>query len=146
MRTDAPQWASTLLQKSGSLPLQIISGQSAKLTSGEVMKSLVQNTGENSNSFKVVLKGEAFIVKGLPAALDGKEVAFIAKKVTTATGSRTELSWLSAAKAEAGKGNKASAHQAEKGAVNSAATAGGKTARTATTQTGQQTVKQAHLL
>ncbi|NWF36489.1 flagellar hook-length control protein FliK [Mariprofundus sp. KV] len=146
MRTDAPQWASTLLQKSGSLPLQIISGQSAKLTSGEVMKGLVQNTGENSNAFKVVLKGEAFIVKGLPAALDGKEVAFIAKKVATATGSRTELSWLSAARAEAGKGNKATAHQAEKGAVNSAATAAGKTAGAATAQTGQQTVQQAHLL
>ena len=146
MRTDAPQWASTLLQKSGSLPLQILSGQSSKLTSGEVMKSPVQNTGENSNTFKVILKGESFIVKGLPAALDGKEVAFVAKKVATATGSRTELSWLSAAKAEAGKGSKTTAQQPEKGLLNAAKMATGKTAQTAISQMGHKALQQAHLL
>ena len=90
------------------------------------MKSLVQNSGDNSgapgNTAKIVLKGETFLIKGLPAALQGKEVAFIAKKTATATGSRVELRWLNAAAVDAGKGHKTAAHQAEKnlltGAIN----------------------------
>lgn len=151
MRTDAPQWGTTILQKSATLPLQIISGQSSKLPAGEVMKSLVQGGGDdnadNNNTAKVVLKGETFLIKGLPAALQGKEVAFVAKRTATATGSRLELRWLNTVTADGGKGHKTAAHQAEKNLLSVANKQEAMTTAKATTiQRSKQMPQQAHLL
>ena len=146
MRTDAPQWASTLLQKSASLPLKIISGESAKLPAGQVIKAQVQNTGQGNNTFRVLLNGEPFIVKGLPSALDGKEVAFVAKKITTATGSRSELSWLSSAKNAHGKGEQAIPHKRENSLLSGSNVTSGKSTKAVISQTERQLLQQAHLL
>lgn len=90
MRTNAPQWASTLLQKNAQLPLQILSGQSSKLVAGDIMRSVVQK-GEQPGSFRVLLNGEPFDLKGLPISAAGRELSFMVQK---GAGGKLELVWL----------------------------------------------------
>lgn len=93
MITDAAQWFASLSPKGGgNQPAQIISGNIAKLTTGEVMNAVLQKT-DKTNTFRVNLQGESLTVKGLPASLAGKNVAFMIHKTFSKGLIQTELHW-----------------------------------------------------
>jgi len=91
MRADAAQLNAISMPKGTAQVLQVLSGQTSKLTTGDIMNALVQKT-EEAGCFKVILKGETFIVKGLPAPLAGKETTFIAQQIKGDNG--IKLAWL----------------------------------------------------
>ena len=93
MRADAAQLSALTMPKTNLQSLQVLSGQTSKLQSGDVMKAVVQKT-EEAGSFKVLLKGESFTIKGLPASLVGKQVSFIAQQLTSKGKISTGLAWL----------------------------------------------------
>ncbi len=98
-KSDAAAWASTPSAKGNAL--QIISGSLSNLKTGEIMQAVLQRTGSGAASkgvgngtFKIILNGETFLIKGLPAAMLGKEINLIAQKSGSAAGAKTELLWL----------------------------------------------------
>jgi len=95
MRADAAQLSITSMPKGQAQALQIISGQISKLNTGNVMQAVVQKSGE-TGSFKVLLQGESFTVKGLPSSVIGKEVSFIAQQLGSKGKNSIVLAWLGA--------------------------------------------------
>ncbi len=93
MRADATLMNSPLMGKGALQSLQILSGQTSRLVIGDIMKATIQK-GEQPGSFRIVLNGEPFNIKGLPANLAGKEASFIVQK---GIGGKTELAWLGSA-------------------------------------------------
>ena len=94
MRADATRLNALLIPRGSGQSLQIVSGQTAKLVAGEVMQAVVQKA-EQTGSFKIILNGENFTVKGLPVSLAGREVSFVAQPGKG--GAAMGLSWLGAA-------------------------------------------------
>jgi len=56
------------------------------------MSAVVQKAAKGA--FKITLNGETFIIKGLPASLQGKAVSFVARQAALAGKSGIELFWL----------------------------------------------------
>ena len=89
-KSEALQWSSTHLPKYRGNPLQIISGSIGKLPAGAIVYATVHKV--DSGTFKVILNGETFLLKGLPTSLDGKQIAFMARHNPT-SGGGLELIW-----------------------------------------------------
>jgi len=93
-KADAAGWKSTQLPKGSPNLVRLVSGVLSNTTTGSVMHSMVQKAA--NDAFKVSLNGESFIIKGLPASLAGKEVAFIVQKSSTQPNAKAELFWIGA--------------------------------------------------
>jgi len=93
-KADATGWKSTQLPKGSPNLVRVISGVLSNATTGSVMHAMVQKAA--NDAFKVTLNGESFLIKGLPASLAGKNVAFIVQKSSTQPNAKAELFWIGA--------------------------------------------------
>ncbi|MBL4775637.1 MAG: flagellar hook-length control protein FliK [Mariprofundus sp.] len=93
-KADATTWNALQLPKGSPNLVRVISGILSQMNTGQIMHAIVQQTGKGA--FKVTLNGESFLIKGLPASLAGKEVAFIAQQSGSQANAKTELFWLGA--------------------------------------------------
>ena len=93
-KADATGWKSTQLPKGSPNMVRVISGVLSNATTGSVMHAMVQKAA--NDAFKVTLNGESFLIKGLPASLAGKDVAFIVQKSSTQANAKAELFWIGA--------------------------------------------------
>ncbi|MDQ6998948.1 MAG: flagellar hook-length control protein FliK [Mariprofundus sp.] len=93
-KTDATAWNSTQLPKGSPNMVRVLSGVLSNASTGSVMHAMVQKAA--NDAFKITLNGEPFVIKGLPASLAGKEVAFIVQKSSTLPNAKAELFWVGA--------------------------------------------------
>lgn len=91
-KTAPSSWHATALAKSSPHLLRVISGQLSQMQAGEVMGAVVQKAAKGA--FKIVLNGETFIIKGLPASLLGAEVNFVVRQTMSSGKPDIGLFWL----------------------------------------------------
>ncbi len=96
-KADAASWNTTHISKGSPNLLRIISGQLSHMPVSEVMSAVVQKAAKGA--FKITLNGETFIIKGMPASLQGKAVSFVARQAMSAGKSGIELFWLGPSRA-----------------------------------------------
>jgi len=97
-KSDATAWNSTQLPKGSPNQVRILSGSLAQTTPGTVIHAMVQK--DNNGAYKVVLNGEAFLIKGVPDSLAGKNVAFIVQKPMNQANGKAELFWIGATQSD----------------------------------------------
>ena len=91
-KIDATQWSNTPLPKQTAHVVQVLAGAAGKIPTDAPMRAVVHRNP--NGTFTVKLHGETLIIKGLPAALDGKQVTFMIQ--SAAGGKGGELVWLAA--------------------------------------------------
>ncbi len=88
MKTGAALWPTSRPSKGVVQLLTVVSGNTAALDIGKLMLASVEKA--DANGLRIMLNGEALIVRGLPASMLGKKINIMAHR----SGSRLELAWF----------------------------------------------------